>query len=239
MTGPPSPKTIGYARVSTDRQDTDMQRQALLKEGCWQIIDETASGGKRDRRGLKDALAILEPGDTLAVWKLDRLSRSMLDLLNLVEDLEKRKINFVSLTESFDTRTPLGKLHLQVMGAFAEYERAMIRARTMPGLERAHAKGHFGGRRRVLYGAKLQRAKKMWLQRPISEKTGQPVTDQEIAERLGVCRATLYRYVRNGGLPSGKPRRERFMAKNPNVDAWLEATDDPLRGTNPEKRKAS
>jgi DNA invertase Pin-like site-specific DNA recombinase len=235
---PPSPKSIGYARVSTGQQDLEVQREALLRAGCFQIVEEKVSGGKRDRDGLKMALRLLDPGDSLIVTKLDRLSRSMLDLLGIVEALKERGCFFVALDQQFDTSTPMGMLHLQILGAFAEWERAMIRSRVMPGLARAHSLGHFGGRRRALTGAKLERAKSMVAERPISPNTGKPMTMQEIADLLKVSRKTINRYCTRDGSPWGEALTA-FRARNPDIREWLDRTDDVKRGTNPNNRRAS
>jgi DNA invertase Pin-like site-specific DNA recombinase len=138
---------VGYARVSTSDQADHLQIDALKAAGCERIYRETVSGAKADRPELAKALAYLRPGDTLVVWKLDRLARSMKQLIETVEDLQKREIGFRSLTQAIDTTTPGGKFVFNVFGALAEFERDLIRDRTMAGLTAARARGRQGGRR--------------------------------------------------------------------------------------------
>jgi DNA invertase Pin-like site-specific DNA recombinase len=142
---------IGYARVSTgDDQSTAAQKRALRDAGSDRLFEEAASGGRWDRPQLHRALDQLRPGDVLVVWKLDRLSRSLKDLLHILEKLEVAGAGFRSLTESIDTTTPAGRMMMQMVGSFAEFERAMIRERTNAGLAEARAAGRIGGRRAKL-----------------------------------------------------------------------------------------
>ena len=138
---------IGYARVSTDDQDTAVQVAALKAAGCERIFREKASGGRWDRPELHRLLDQLRKGDVLVVWKLDRLSRSLRDVLIIMERLAEAKAGFRSLTEAIDTTTPAGRMMMQMVGAFAEFERAMLRERTKVGLDAARAEGRIGGRR--------------------------------------------------------------------------------------------
>lgn len=139
---------LGYARVSTaDDQSTTAQVRALRDAGCDRVFEEVASGGRWDRPELHRLLDHLRPGDTLVVWKLDRLSRSLRDALAIMERVEKTGAGFRSLTEAVDTTTPAGRMMAQMLGAFAEFEREMIRARTSAGLRQARAEGRVGGRR--------------------------------------------------------------------------------------------
>jgi DNA invertase Pin-like site-specific DNA recombinase len=137
---------IGYARVSTDTQTTQQQEDALQRAGCDRIFCETASGGKWERVELHRLLDQLRAGDTLVVWKLDRLSRSLKDLLTILERLQTLGVAFQSLTEAIDTNSAGGRMMMQVVGAFAEFERGMIRERSMAGLARARAAGRHPGR---------------------------------------------------------------------------------------------
>jgi DNA invertase Pin-like site-specific DNA recombinase len=137
---------IGYARVSTDTQTTQQQEQALAAAGCEKVFVETASGGKWDRPELQRLLDQLRKGDVLVVWKLDRLSRSLKDLLIILERLQSLGVGFLSLTEAIDTTSPAGRMMMQLLGAFAEFERGMIKERTSAGLARARAEGRVGGR---------------------------------------------------------------------------------------------
>lgn len=141
---------IAYARVSMDEQDTRAQIDALKQAGAERVYEERASGGRWDRPELHRMLDHLRAGDVVLVWKLDRLSRSLKDLLHLMEAIEGRGAGFRSLTEAIDTTTPAGRMMLQMLGAVAEFERAMVRERTMAGLAAARARGRIGGRRTKL-----------------------------------------------------------------------------------------
>ncbi|EAA4186793.1 recombinase family protein [Salmonella enterica subsp. enterica] len=141
---------IGYIRVSTNDQNTDLQRNALISAECEQIFDDKMSGTKANRPGLKRALKALKTGDTLVVWKLDRLGRSVKNLVGLISELHERKIHFQSLTDSIDTSTPMGRFFFHVMSALAEMERELIVERTNAGLAAARAQGRIGGRRPAL-----------------------------------------------------------------------------------------
>ncbi|ANB72721.1 resolvase [Paraburkholderia phytofirmans OLGA172] len=138
---------IGYARVSTHDQETAAQAAALKAAACERIFHEKASGGRWDRPELHKLLDHLRSGDVLVVWKLDRLSRSLRDVLALMEQVQDAKAGFRSLTEAVDTTTPAGRMMMQMVGAFAEFERAMLRERTKAGLESARNEGRIGGRR--------------------------------------------------------------------------------------------
>ncbi|MDD5409796.1 MAG: recombinase family protein [Methylobacter sp.] len=138
---------IGYARVSTQDQDTDAQIAALKTSGCELIFQEKASGGRWDRPELHRLLGQLRKGDVLMVWKLDRLSRSLKDVLHLMEKVEQAGAGFRSLTEVIDTTSPSGRMMMQMVGTFAEFERAMLRERTQNGLDAARKQGRVGGRR--------------------------------------------------------------------------------------------
>src|ERR1700747_2469178 len=142
---------IGYARVSKiDRQDPRAQVKTLKEAGCKRIFEENASGGRWDRPQLHKALDQLRDGDVFVVWKLDRLSRSLKDLLTILEKITQAGAGFRSLTENIDTTTPAGRMLLQMLGAFAEFERSMVRERTRLGLQAARERGRIGGRRPVL-----------------------------------------------------------------------------------------
>src|SRR6187200_1158833 len=137
---------IGYARVSTQDQTFDLQKDALQKIGCTQVFTDTASGSLAERPGLTEALHYLRPGDALVVWRLDRLGRSLQHLLETISQLQQRAIGFKSVMENIDTTTPGGKLIFHVFGALAEFERDLIRERTQAGLAAARARGKYGGR---------------------------------------------------------------------------------------------
>ncbi|MBI3439217.1 MAG: recombinase family protein [Proteobacteria bacterium] len=181
---------VGYARVSTADQDTALQVEALKAAGCKRIFRETASGAQRDRPELAKALDYIREGDTLCVWKLDRLARSLRQLLETGEALAERGIGLRSLTESIDTTTPGGRLVFHVFGALAEFERGIIRERTVEGLKLARRMGRKGGRPRAMAAADVAKAKAM-LAAP-------DITVEEVAKTLGVSAATLYRYLPGG-----------------------------------------
>jgi DNA invertase Pin-like site-specific DNA recombinase len=178
---------IGYARVSGERQMLDLQLQALEREGVEKVFLEKASGAQRDRPELMKALEYLREGDTLIVWKLDRLGRSLRQLLDTVETLNSRGIDFRSITERLETGSPGGRLTFHVFGALAEWERSVIRERTLAGLAAAKEKGRLGGRPRALSSADLTAAKALLADSEITVK--------QVAERLGVSAPTLYRYL--------------------------------------------
>lgn len=146
-----TPYLIGYARVSKgDDQSNAAQHRALDVAGCWRVFEETASGGQWDRPRLQEMIGQLREGDVVVVWKLDRLSRSLKDLLHIMERIQLAGAGFRSLTEAIDTTTAAGRMMMQIVGSFAEFERAMIRERTSAGLALARAEGRIGGRRRKL-----------------------------------------------------------------------------------------
>ena len=145
---------IGYARVSTSDQTLELQKDALQKAGCSKIFTDTASGAKSERTGLDEALNYVRAGDTIVVWRLDRLGRSLKHLIETITGLNDRKIGFKSITESIDTTTSGGKLIFHIFGALAEFERDIIRERTQAGLNAARARGRKGGRPKSLTGKK-------------------------------------------------------------------------------------
>ena len=181
---------IGYARVSTQEQNLEAQLDALQTAGCERIFTEKASGAQRDRPELKAAIDYTRPGDTLVVWKLDRLARSLKQLIETVEGLGERDIGLRSLTEQIDTTSPGGRLIFHIFGALAEFERSIIRDRTIAGLTAARARGRVGGRPRALDQAGIAAAKAM-----LSDPE---ITVAEVANRLGVNPSTLYRAIPGG-----------------------------------------
>lgn len=187
---------VGYARVSTDDQKLDLQIDALKDVGCERIFSDKISGAKADRPGLKQALDFVRKGDTLVVWKLDRLGRSLKHLIDTVNELNDRGVGFKSLQEGMDTSTPGGKLIFHVFGALAEFEREIIRERTQAGLKAARARGRLGGRPRVMDAAKLKIASTLM--------RDQTMSISQICKQIGVSRATLYRYINpDGSLKTG------------------------------------
>ncbi len=181
---------VGYARVSTHEQDTTLQRVALEEAGCGKVYEETASGAQRDRPALAEALGFMREGDTLVVWKLDRLARSTKQLIETVEGLEARGVGFLSLTEKIDTTSAGGRLIFHVFAALAEFERGLIRERTVAGLACARARGRMGGRPRSMSDSDLQAIRALLADPDISVG--------EAAKRVGVSPATLYRYLPGG-----------------------------------------
>lgn len=181
---------IGYARVSTQDQSPELQLDALKQADCEKVFIEKASGAQRDRPQLKAALEYMREGDTLVVWKLDRLARSLKQLLDTVEDMERRGIGLSSLTEEINTASPGGRLVFHVFGALAEFERSIIRERTSAGLAAARARGRTGGRPPALKEQDLQAAKAL-LKDP-------EITVEQVARRLGVASSTLYRHLPGG-----------------------------------------
>tara|TARA_R110001592_G_scaffold259827_2_gene523959 strand:- start:23 stop:625 length:603 start_codon:yes stop_codon:yes gene_type:complete len=175
--------TVGYARISTTDQSLAPQIDALKVAGCGEIFEDCVSGAKTDRPGLNQALDHLRSGDTLIVWKLDRLGRSMSHLIDTVRDLDQRGIGFRSLTEGIDTTTSGGTLVFHLFGALAQFERDLIRERTGAGLSAAAARGRKGGRKAVVTAEKLKRAK-MLIERGL--------TVREAAARIKVGKTALY-----------------------------------------------
>jgi DNA invertase Pin-like site-specific DNA recombinase len=182
---------IGYARVSTTEQHLHLQQDALTAAGCLKIFTDTISGTKSERKGLTEALDYVRGGDTLVVWRLDRLGRSLKDLIERITDLHSRNIGFKSLTENIDTTTSGGKLIFHIFGALAEFERDIITERTNAGLTAARARGRQGGRPR----SSLSDEKKLQMARHMYENKGLPVRD--ICKALGIPRSTFYKYVKN------------------------------------------
>jgi DNA invertase Pin-like site-specific DNA recombinase len=178
---------IGYARVSTDDQNLDLQKDALTRAGCEKILEDHQSGAKAERPGLKSVLQYAREGDTLVVWRLDRLSRSLKDLIEMVSQLESRGIGLKSLHESLDTSSSSGKLIFHIFGALAEFERNLIRERTQAGLQAARARGRKGGRPKALNADKRALAVQLYGDRKHTVK--------QICQMMGISKPTLYKYV--------------------------------------------
>jgi DNA invertase Pin-like site-specific DNA recombinase len=196
----PARALVGYARVSTRDQTTALQLDALRAAGCDRVFEETASGASRDRPELAAALDYVRAGDTLVVWKLDRLARSTKQLLTTVEELARRGIGFRCLTQDIDTTTAGGRLVFTVFSAIAEFEREIIAERTRAGLDAARARGRRGGRKPKLKARDLVRARAMLRDPEI------PVA--EVAETMGVGVATLYRHLPGGRGAAVQARAE-------------------------------
>ncbi len=177
---------VGYARVSTQDKNLDLQLTALTKAGCGKIYEDRMSVTRAERPGLKLALEVLRKGDTLVVWKLDRLGRSVKWLVDFVTELAERGIQFKSLTDSIDTGTPSGRFFFHVMASLAQMERELIVERTQAGLIAARGQGRIGGRKRLMTDSKIESAKKL---------LANGVSAKEVARNLGVSIPTLYRWV--------------------------------------------
>ena len=187
---------IGYARVSTDDQSLDLQRDALQRAECTLVYEETFSGKNAERPELQQCLKALRPGDTLSVWRLDRLGRSLPDLVRIMTELEQRGVAFESLTEKIDTGSATGKLVFHLFAALSEFERNLIRERTQAGLVAARARGRKGGRPPKLDDKQIYEIQRLMKDPQI------PV--RQIAERYNVSRATIYNVA---------PRTTAFMVK--------------------------
>jgi DNA invertase Pin-like site-specific DNA recombinase len=196
---------IGYARVSTRDQHLELQIDALTKAGCDKIYQDIASGARAERPALNEMIRNLRPGDVLVIWKLDRLGRSLNHLIGLVNDLMEKKIGLQSLHDPIDTTTPQGRLSFNLFASLAEFERDLIRERTQAGLSAARARGRNGGRPKGL----PQKAEATACAAETLYKEGK-LTVNEIAEKLGIAKSTLYAYLRHRGVALGsfKPDAE-------------------------------
>ena len=181
---------IVYARVSTQDQNLDLQTEALTKAGCKRIFNDKISGSRAERPGLTKALEMLREGDTLIVWKLDRLGRSVKNLVDLVGELHKQGIQFKSLTDAIDTGTPSGRFFFHVMASLAEMERELTVERTRAGLEVARQLGRKGGRKRQMTDSKIESAKKL---------LASGIPPRDVATNLGISVPTLYRWIPASG----------------------------------------
>ena len=185
---------LGYARVSTLDQTLDLQLDALKQAGCERWFTDTVSGSTTERPGLSEALAFARPGDTLVVWRLDRLGRSLKHLIETITALHERGIGFKSVTESIDTTTPGGKLIFHVFGALAEFERDLIRERTQAGLAAARARGRKGGRPPSLSPKQQEVLRQLYADKQNS------IAD--ITQTLRISKGTLYRYLGARAAPA-------------------------------------
>lgn len=183
---------IGYARVSTQDQNTELQIDALNAAGCEQIFHESFTGKHRERPELSQCMRTLRAGDVLVVWKLDRLARSLKDLVEIIDDLQKRSIGFKSLTESIDTTNSAGKLIFHIFGALAEFEHSIIVERTKAGIAAARARGRKGGRKPALSESDVKKAAAM-----LSDPT---MTKAEVAAHFKVSRTTLNAALNRNGF---------------------------------------
>src|SRR5438876_12362288 len=181
---------IGYARVSTQDQTVNPQTDKLEEIGCAKIFTDVISGASTERKGLDEALAYVREGDTLVVWRLDRLGRSLKHLIETITNLNNRKIGFKSIQENIDTTTSGGKLIFHIFGALSEFERDIIRERTKAGLAAARARGRVGGRPKA---QALNTQKKVAMAQSLYDNKENSI--DEICKTLNISRATLYRYI--------------------------------------------
>jgi len=181
---------FGYARVSTQDQNLELQRDDLKNYGCTQIFEEKISGKNKDRPELKKLIQVLREGDSVIVWKLDRLGRSLRDLIDLIAEIQNKGADFISIKDSINTQTATGRFTFNIFASLAEFEREMIRERTMAGLSAAKARGRMGGRPKGLSLKSLQKAQSALLLYNSEQKNV-----GEIADQLGISRATCYRYI--------------------------------------------
>lgn len=177
---------IGYARVSTQDQNLDLQIEALTKAGCKKVFEDKISGSRAERPGLAKTLELLREGDTLVVWKLDRLGRSVKNLVDLVAELHQRDVQFKSLTDAIDTGTSSGRFFFHVMASLAQMERELTVERTRAGLAVARQLGRTGGRKRQMTDSKIKSAKKL---------LANGIPPRDVAKNLGVSVPTLYRWI--------------------------------------------
>lgn len=185
---------VGYARVSTADQNPNLQLDALRSANCDRIFEERASGAQADRPELARALDHLRDGDTFVVWRLDRLGRSLKDLVRIVNELEARGVGFQSLQESIDSTTPSGRLTFHIFASLAEFERELVRERTRAGLAAARSRGRRGGRPSVMTPKKLAVARALLKEVDSDGKSAH--TYESVAETIGVSRSTIYRALR-------------------------------------------
>lgn len=177
---------VGYSRVSTLDQNLDLQQEALKRAGCKKLYEDKLSGLRSERPGLQKALEQLREGDTLVVWKLDRLGRNVKDLIDFVTHLDKQTVHFKSLTDQIDTSTPMGRFFFHMMASLAQMERELIVERTRAGLEAAKQRGRIGGRKRRMTPSKIESAKQL---------LANGIPPKEVAINLGVSIPTLYRWI--------------------------------------------
>lgn len=189
---------FGYARVSTQDQKIDLQIDALSKEGCEEIFQEVASGSKMDRPELRKLLGQIREGDVITIWKLDRLGRSLKDFLSITNDLIKKGVHLKSLNDPIDTTSSQGRLIFNIFASLAEFERDLIIERTQAGLKAARSRGRLGGRPKGL----SEKAKKKAVAAAALYKQGN-LSVNEIGKNLSICKATIYRYLRNQGVEIG------------------------------------
>lgn len=202
---------IGYARVSTDDQHLSLQYDALEKACCDKIYSDQLSGATAERPGLATVFEVLRPGDTLVIWRLDRLGRSLKHLINMVEQLDQREVGLKSLQENIDTTTSGGRLVFHLFGALAEFERTLIRERTQAGLNAARARGRQGGRPKLLETNKRELAIRLHRERQH--------TIAEICKMMGISKSTLYNYLAEASPNALNKAEELACRSNTPIEA--------------------
>jgi DNA invertase Pin-like site-specific DNA recombinase len=200
---------IGYARVSTKEQDLSLQIDALEDVGCSRIYQEQITGSIKERPELQKMLEQLRDGDVIIIWKLDRLARSLKDLVSLVNEIQEKGAGLHSLNDHIDTSTPNGKLTFHLFAALAEFERDIIRERTNAGLAAARARGRKGGRPKGL--SKKAKHTAIIVERQYQEGE---LTINEICDQLSITKMTLYNYLRHRGVEIGSTRRKEPVEKS-------------------------
>lgn len=218
------PHLIGYSRVSTSDQRLELQNDALSNAGCRRVFEETASGASRSREQLRAALEFLQPGDTLVVWRLDRLARSLSQLIETIDELHKRGCGFRSLTEAIDTTTAGGRLIFHIFGALAEFERGVIRERTLAGLEAARARGRKGGRPKLMNDESLIVAQALLRDGVLTVK--------DVAKQIGVSEPTLYKYLPRPRASNTRDARTTNSLRTRSVAQGKSRTREPGLQTN-------
>jgi DNA invertase Pin-like site-specific DNA recombinase len=189
---------IGYARVSTNEQNLDLQIDALKAAGCDKLFTDKIGGSKANRPGLEELLTYARSGDEIVVWRLDRFGRSLRDLIDTINNLQDKGIEFQSLQEKIDTKTSSGKLIFHIFASLAEFERNIIRERTNAGLQAARARGKMGGRPKGIPDQRMPivyAAESLYKERKLSV--------QEICKRLNISKATLYKYLKSRDIKVG------------------------------------
>jgi DNA invertase Pin-like site-specific DNA recombinase len=195
---------VGYARISTPSQTFNLQTDALEKAGCEKIFFDTGTGVRHEREGMKEMLNFFREGDVVIVWKLDRLGRSIRNLIDLTHEIKKRGASFISLSENIDTTTISGKLVFHIFGALAEFERDLLIERTTAGLEAARARGRVGGRRFRLNEEQVCRLKELYQDKKMSI--------DEICRVFNITPPTLYKYMKRSGLDIKAATVKRLVA---------------------------
>ena len=233
-------REIGYMRVSSDAQDTELQKKALIEAGCTRIFSDKWTGKDKRRPGLDAMVEQLEPGDRVNVWKVDRMGRSTVNGIQFVAELRAKSVAFRSLTQDFDTSTALGRMVLGILLVFAEFERETIVDRVVAGLSAARERGIVGGTRRSMNGAAVLAAREAYVNRPVSPATGKPMTVGELADLFGVHRTTFLRWANPNYFEGNTTDAQRFRERHPDLYGWIEVSNDPHHADSPRRnRRAS